>query len=99
MRFEFQSYPALIVSVAKYEHRLRESIEQFKATLELADGSYLHVNEVWISGELKNTPLTGSHPRTRSYKAGITPLIIQKSAPIPITYINRVRWKVQVCVR
>jgi len=48
-----ESYPLLVLTVVKYEHRIRESLEQFKAVLELADGSYLHVNEVWLDRELR----------------------------------------------
>ena len=43
----------LVITIVKYERRLRETVEQFKAVVELADGSYLHVNEVWIDGRLK----------------------------------------------
>lgn len=52
MLSQLQSRPALILGVVKYEHRLKESVEQFKAIVELVDGSYLRINEVWLNGEL-----------------------------------------------
>ena len=45
--------PALIVEVIDYTHRLNGPVEQFKAVARLIDGSNLHLNEVWIAGELK----------------------------------------------
>ncbi len=53
MLSQLQSYPALILGVVKYEHLLKESVEQFKAVVELVDGSYLRINEVWLNGKLK----------------------------------------------
>ena len=53
MLSQLQSHPALILTVVKYEHRLKESVEQFKAIVELVDGSYLRINEVWLNGELE----------------------------------------------
>jgi len=53
MLSQLQSHPVLILGVVKYEHRLKETVEQFKATVELVDGSYLRINEVWLNGELK----------------------------------------------
>jgi hypothetical protein len=46
------SYPAVVVGVASVDHRVREGIEQYKAKLLLADGSSLHVSEVWVDGQL-----------------------------------------------
>jgi len=83
MLSQLHAYPTLILSVVKYEHRLKESVEQFKAVVELVDGSYLRINEVWIKGALEKyayywlTP-TGAviqgwdnaphHPSTRTKK-------------------------------
>jgi len=53
MRAQLDSRSALVVALLRYEQRLRGSIEQFKAVVQLADGSYLHLNEVWIGGELR----------------------------------------------
>lgn len=53
MLSQLRAHPALIQNVIKYERRLKESIEQFKAVVELANGSYLHINEVWIDGVLE----------------------------------------------
>ncbi len=50
---ELRSYPALIVAVTKYEQRLRGSVEQIKAVAQLINGSRLHINEVWVEGELE----------------------------------------------
>jgi len=44
---------SVIRAVINYQHRLVETVEQFKATAELVDGSYLHINEVWVDGDLK----------------------------------------------
>lgn len=48
-----QAHPDLILSIPKYEHRLHEQIEQFKAVAELIDGSRLHINEVWVANKLE----------------------------------------------
>ena len=53
MLLQLQSHPSLILGVVNYEHRLKESVEQFKAVIELVDGSYLHINEVWLNGTLE----------------------------------------------
>lgn len=50
---KLQANPNLIVHIHSYEHRRRETVEQFKAVAQLADGSRLHINEVWIAGQLK----------------------------------------------
>jgi hypothetical protein len=50
---KLRSQPALITAVFNYEHRLKGTVEQFKATVQLADGSRLHVNEVWVENELE----------------------------------------------
>lgn len=47
-----QAHPALILVILQYEHRVQAQVEQFKAIVELADGSRLHINEVWLSGLL-----------------------------------------------
>lgn len=49
---ELQSRPDLILTIVQYEHRLRGAVEQFKAVARLADGTNLHINEVWIDGGL-----------------------------------------------
>lgn len=43
----------LITGVASVDHRLREGVELYKAHFLLADGSSLHVSEVWVDGRLK----------------------------------------------
>jgi hypothetical protein len=50
---KLRSQPDLIKAVFDYEHRLKGTIEQYKAVVQLADGSRLHINEVWIEDELK----------------------------------------------
>jgi hypothetical protein len=50
---KLRSQPALITAVFNYEHRLKGTLEQFKAAVQLADGSRLHVNEVWIENQLE----------------------------------------------
>jgi hypothetical protein len=52
MLAQLKNYPKLILAVIKYEHRLTETIEQFKAVVQLVDSSQLHINEVWLDGEL-----------------------------------------------
>lgn len=47
-----QTRPALILAVLQYEHRVQGHVEQYKAIVELTDGSRLHINEVWLSGSL-----------------------------------------------
>lgn len=48
-----QSYPNLVVYILRYEHWVRGEVEQHKAVVQLADGSRLHLNEVWIVGRLQ----------------------------------------------
>ena len=48
----FDPYTSLIAAVVHVTHRRAGSIEQFKAELQLTDGSYLHINEVIVDGEL-----------------------------------------------
>lgn len=50
-----QARSALILAILQYEHRVQGHVEQFKAIVELKDGSRLHINEVWLSGTLHNT--------------------------------------------
>jgi len=50
---ELRSHPTLIIAVTKYEQRLRGSVEQFKAVVQLINGSHLHINEVWVEGKLE----------------------------------------------
>lgn len=47
-----QSYPQLVLEVVSYNHRLNGAVAQHKAVVRLVDGSNLHINEVWIDGEL-----------------------------------------------
>jgi hypothetical protein len=49
---KLRSQPDLIVSVARYDHHVKRTIEQFKAVAQLVDGSRLHINEVWIENAL-----------------------------------------------
>jgi hypothetical protein len=50
---ELQSRPELVDEIISYTHRLSGSVEQYKAVARLADGSNLHINEVWVDGELR----------------------------------------------
>ncbi len=49
---DLQSYPQLILEIVSYHHRMTGAVAQHKAIARLADGSSLHINEVWIEGEL-----------------------------------------------
>jgi hypothetical protein len=49
---ELEARSHLVQEILRYEHRLRGSVEQFKAVVRLVDGSRLHLNEVWLSGNL-----------------------------------------------
>jgi hypothetical protein len=42
-----------VVAVSQYEHRLCDTVEQFKAIVQLVDGTRLHISEVWVGGELR----------------------------------------------
>ncbi len=53
MLAQLQDRPNLISATLKYEHRLRDEFEQVKAVVQLVDGTYLHLNEVWINGMLR----------------------------------------------
>lgn len=48
-----ERYPALVVAVSYLTHRLDSTVEQFKAEVQLVDGSRLYINEVYIDGELR----------------------------------------------
>jgi hypothetical protein len=50
---ELRRHPDLVAAVLSLTHRLDGPIEQLKAEIQLADGSHLHVNEVYISGQLR----------------------------------------------
>ncbi len=52
MLSQLQARSKLVVAITKYEHRLSGSVEQFKAIAQLVDGSRLHLNEVWLDGQL-----------------------------------------------
>lgn len=43
----------LVTAVASYDHRLKGAVEQYKAVAHLANGSRLHINEVWLEGHLE----------------------------------------------
>jgi hypothetical protein len=47
-----QSHPELVRRIPTYAYRRNGQVEQFKAVAELVDGSRLHINEVWIEGNL-----------------------------------------------
>jgi hypothetical protein len=46
-------FPRLVLTVARLTRRLNGSIEQIKADAQLADGSLLHINEVYVQGHLR----------------------------------------------
>lgn len=50
---KLRSRRGLITAVASYDHRLKGTVEQFKAVANLEDGSRLHINEVWFEGKLE----------------------------------------------
>jgi hypothetical protein len=50
---KLRSRPELITGIFSYDHRLKGAIEQYKAVVQVADGSRLHINEVWVEGELE----------------------------------------------
>ena len=53
MLSQLQGRPGLVVAVSQYEHRLCDTVEQFKAIVQLVDGTRLHISEVWVGGELR----------------------------------------------
>lgn len=53
MLAQLQARPELVVAVLQYDHCLRGAVAQFKAVARLADGTSLHLNEVWIDDELR----------------------------------------------
>jgi hypothetical protein len=50
---QLREHRDLVVAILSLTHHLDGSIEQLKADIQLADGSRLHVNEVYISGQLR----------------------------------------------
>ncbi len=46
-------HPSLILGVDSYLHRRHGDIEQYKAVIILVDGTRLHLNEVWVRGQLR----------------------------------------------
>lgn len=50
---ELRSHPQLILEVVSYSHRINGAVAQHKAVARMMDGSTLHINEVWIEGELR----------------------------------------------
>ncbi len=49
---QLQARADLILTVLSYEHRLNGDVAQYKAIVQLVDGSRLHINEVWIANAL-----------------------------------------------
>jgi len=52
MLAELRSHSRLVQNVPHFEHRINGDVEQFKAQVLLRDGSRLHINEVWLDGNL-----------------------------------------------
>jgi len=50
---ELRRHPRLVTALTRLTRRLDGSFEQLKADVYLADGSHLHVNEVYVLGELR----------------------------------------------
>jgi hypothetical protein len=50
---EFRRHPRLVIALTRLTHRLDGSFEQIKADVHLADGSRLHINQVYVRGELR----------------------------------------------
>lgn len=50
---ELHRHPRLVMALTHLSHRLDDSFAQVKADVELADGSRLHINEVYVRGELR----------------------------------------------
>jgi hypothetical protein len=46
-------YPRLVIALTRLTRRLDGSLEQIKADVQLADGSRLHLNEVYVLGQLR----------------------------------------------
>ena len=49
----FLQYDRIVRRVVRYEHRVDGSLTQYKAAVDLADGTRLHINEVWIEARLE----------------------------------------------
>ncbi len=52
MLAQLESRSDLIVAIVKYEQRLEGSLGQYKAVVQLIDGSRLHINEIWLNQQL-----------------------------------------------
>lgn len=50
---EFRRHPRLVIALARLTRRLDGSFEQIKADVHLVDGSRLHINQVYMRGELR----------------------------------------------
>ena len=50
---ELRRYPRLALAISRLTRRLNGSVEQIKADVQLADGSRLHINEVYVLGQLR----------------------------------------------
>ena len=57
--------PDLVLGIASYLHRKSGEVEQFKAVAILVDGTRLHLNEVWVNGELKKYAYYRLSPKGR----------------------------------
>jgi hypothetical protein len=53
MEEALKQHASIIAVVLSLTHRLDGSIEQFKAAVQLIDGSRLQINEVYIEGKLQ----------------------------------------------
>lgn len=80
---ELRSRSQLILEIISYTHRLSGPVEQFKAVARLTDGSDLHINEVWVDGELRKYAYYQVTPTGDVVQAGTTRRIIRGSARIP----------------
>jgi len=53
----------IVLGIDRYLHRQSGSVEQFKAVAILIDGTRLHINEVWVQGELVKYAYYHLNPR------------------------------------
>ena len=78
MLIQLHGRPDLVVAVSQYEHRRRDAVEQFKAIVQLVDGTRFHLSEVWVGGELRKYAYFQLPPMAKSYADGTTHPIILK---------------------
>jgi hypothetical protein len=50
---ELRRHPRLVLAITRLTRRLNGPIEQIKADAHLVDGSRLHINEVYVSDQLR----------------------------------------------